>query len=440
MEKENVKKLLLDELLSKGYFQFNTWEHRQNIINENFYFDKLAGELCDLSLDRISMFTEEETSVLRKRLGFFDEGNQQSFSKIAVMIGKSSQTVSNILSKCYRSIYRYINYVQGKLIYEAKDNRSKMSSLSICSDKEFHNYPISKLEIDRKVLDYLYSKRINTLYDLLSYNFSDFKLKQFEIGEKSCKDIQKAVHNLGLKFIDELIDEEKSMIVKQSSEEVINKSSISWIISPLTYTNIYTFKCKNVEKIADLIRYYKEEKWRGHSVYEQNLINSFMEGSKRIGIYIGYKISEDTINSYELQAMPIEDLLRVDISDVEISPWLLKSLEKLDIQTLGDIVSHNKADFKTITPYTTELFSVISKLGLFFKDDLEQMKFYADAINFQKDDCCHTLSSEEQMLFMYRSLVNAKKLLARQIAEIDKKINSLEEKLTRVPGYEKRKI
>ena len=77
---------------------FYNWIRREPVryLNEPFYerelenINAIINDLCNLSMEIMPILTAQETFVLRKRLGVYDNGVFQNFETIAKETGKTS--------------------------------------------------------------------------------------------------------------------------------------------------------------------------------------------------------------------------------------------------------------------------------------------------------------------------------------------------------------
>lgn len=406
LNREIVKDSLLKELEKlKKYNGVYSYYHKYNPIE----FEKLVDEICDLSSNRIIPYSENDTYVLRKRLGILDNGKTQTLEEIGNAIGVSGSRVGQILAKFKRRLY----YRLTRVAY-AVDDRTKMSSLSIIN--EYRNAPLLKFELDKE--DGIYKAGISTLYDLFTYGY--LEIKNMGVSFQFIDQLNKVMDNFGLKYIDELSDEEKRIIVSNSSKEMIDNSSVSWI-SGLDESIINNLTAKHKKPtIADLKNYVE---------------NGGKVNAESIGyaLGIGIDIREKTkVNINTEDVIPVKELLEKSIDRLDMSVRLFNSLNNAGIDTVYKIVHLRIRDIKkkrTLGPKSKqELITIIHELGLFFADEIPTMKMYAEEVSTQLD----SYDREQQLLEKYRGLSSEKEELEAKSRELDYELSSVMKQLNSI--------
>ncbi|MBQ9318718.1 MAG: hypothetical protein IJR82_03730 [Bacilli bacterium] len=342
-----------------------------------------------------------------------------------------------MIRKCITTFYSYIAeliyHLKGNHVYEVWDNRTKMSSLSIIRNKKYNNFPISKLDIDRDIIQRLYANNIYSLYDLLSYSQYDFCRKPLIIGKHCFKQIKEVIHSLGLKFITELSDDEKRLIIVFCSEDVINNSSLSWII----FLDKSLIQRMNVD-IDNPITIGNLKKYQSIDIlcYRQANFKAINYATS-IGINIsGYKVKKDITQNNYVQYMSLMDVLNIKIEEIEMSINLYYKLKNLGINIIKDIICHSLEDFyfdENSQDLEQELANIISYLGLSFANDSTILNDYLKEISFQlSPPKSISIPEEEIIVRQYQSLVGQSNRLPSDIRE-----NGFEKIYTET-GYEKR--
>ena len=238
-------------MIEENFYNWIRWESLR-YLKEPFsereveIINAIINDLCNLSVETMSILTTQETFVLRKYLGVYDNGEFQSFETIAKETGQTSSEIRKILlnmcSELIEAIFR--GY------YISCDKKTKMSSLTEL--EKYANFPFSKLGFDKKVNQMFYG----TLYDFLSYSRAD--LSKMGFGNNVYPEIYFKIRNMGLKFIEDLTVEEKKAIIVKSSKEMIDNSSVAWVtdaeilLSGLKGNRTYGFCYHSFETIRDL--------------------------------------------------------------------------------------------------------------------------------------------------------------------------------------------
>ncbi len=405
--KNKIKETFLTELKIGSEYIKNEFyeEHMDNI-------DAAVDEICDLSLEIMSNLTQMETFVIRKRLGVYDNGKRQTLKTVGDVTGKTHERIRQIEAKAYRRIISSIN----RNSYASSDNKSRMSSLT--NQKDYANFNISKLNLDRRLRGMLYTK-IETLYDLLSYSREDFR--KMRLGITYFSQLSDKVHSLGFKFIEELTPEEKREIVASSSEEMINNSSIAWI-SDISKSSLWALSRENKTTIGMLKEFIEND----------GKINiEAVNYASSIGINIGKKEKISSLNTQ----VPMEELLDTNIKNIEMSTRLFNVLNNHGFKTIRDIILHTTSDFDILfhqgVKTKRELFDMIHDFGLFFANEVFVIKEYTDEISMQLNtNTADIRAIRAKLLNKYKELTTEKEELRIRTQELDKEIAAVIKKLS----------
>lgn len=406
-DRNKIKETFLHELqFGIGHPKCDFCEEKMDNIEE------ALDEICDLSMDIMSHLTEAETFVIRKRLGVYDNGEKQTLRAIAEATGKTHERIRQIENKAYMRII----YSLARKTYTQKDKKTKMSSLSI--QEKYADISISRLGIDKKIISMLSYGRIGTLDDLLCYGYEDFQ--NMGLGKKSFSQLSDKIHSLGLKFIEELTDEEKRMIISVSSKDMIDNSSIAWI-SNLNKSILSMLSKERRTTISQLREYIEND----GKINEDAIIYA-----SSIGINIGKKPKLTTENV----EISLEELLDTSIKNIEISTRLFNVLNRHGFKTLRDVVLNTTKQFDILfnqgVVTKAELFDLIHKFGLFFADEAPTMKLYSEEISTQLDTTTNGLKSKEEILLdRYKKLTTEKAQLETRSQELDVELSVVMEQL-----------
>lgn len=407
LNRNKIKEIFLQELQSRiGHIKCNFCEEKMDNI------DEVLDEICNLSMNIMSLLTEAETFVVRKRLGVYDNGEKQTHRTIAEATSKSVTRISQIENKAYRCIIRYLYLARES--YTPKDNKSKMSSLTI--QEKYADVCISRLGIDKRIINTLvYRKNIKTLYDLLCYSYKDFQ--RMGLSKNSVSQFSDKIHSLGLKFIEELTDEEKRKIIFVSSKYMIDNSSISWI-SNLDKSSL------SITTIDQLRKYIQND---------GKINDEAIAYASSIGINIAKK-PKLTNENVEIS---FEELLDTSIRNIEMSTRLFKALDRRGFKTLRDVVLNTTKQFDILfnqgVVTKTELFNLIHNFGLFFADEAPTIKLYSKEISTQLDTTADGHKSKEELLLDgYRKLTTEKAQLEDRSQELDSELSVAMEQLNSI--------
>ena len=207
IDKSKIKENLKDELF------INSNDLDEKLINE--YVD----EICNLSINIVTSLSEAETYYVRRRLGVYNDGEKEQYRIVAEHSNAKAQNICIAVHNAYNNMLKKIK----SGVVSNKDDMTKMSSLLLSTN--YRNVDISKLNLNSRIRRVL-SMRVHNIYDLLSYGFDD--LEKMGLGIDSINYLVDKMHELGLKFIDELTDEERKIVVSMSNIKMINNSSLAW--------------------------------------------------------------------------------------------------------------------------------------------------------------------------------------------------------------------
>lgn len=407
LDRNKIKEVFLHEL------QFGTGHIKSDFCEEKMdNIEEALDEICDLSMDIMTHLTEVETFVVRKRLGVYDNGERQTLDAIAKATGKTRERIRQIENKTYSRIIRWL----ARESYTQRDDKSKMSSLTI--QEKYANVHISRLGIDRRMIEILSRGQITTLYDLLCYSHEDFQ--KMGLGKKYFGQLSDKIHSLGLKFIEELNDEEKRMVISASSKDMIDNSSIAWI-SNLNKSILSMLSKKRITTIGQLKEYIEN----GGKINEEAVAYA-----SSIGINIDKK---PKLTTEDVQ-ISLEELLDTSIKNIEMSTRLFNVLNRHGFKKLRDVVLNTTKQFDVLfnqgVVTKAELFNLIHNLGLFFADEASAIKVYSEEISTQLDTTTDEHKSKEELLLdRYRKLTTEKAQLEARTQELDSELSVVMEQL-----------
>lgn len=402
LDRKKIKETFLHELQFRTSF-YRRYRRCDFCEGKMDNIEEALNDICDLSMN-MSYLNEFETFVVRKQLGVYDNGERQKTRTIAEVTGRTIGSIQQIETQAYRII---INALDSKAYYP-KDKKIKMSSLSI--QEKYANIPISRLGIDRKTLN-----GAITLNDLLCYSRKEFQ--NMGLGEKSLSKLRDKIHSLGLKFIEELTDEEKKIIISASSKDMIDNSSIAWIEN----NNIKLSRARKTT-IGQLREYIEND---------GKINEEVIAYASSIGIDIGKKPKLTTENI----EVSLEELLDTSIKNIEMSNRLFNILNRHGFKTLRDVVLNTTKQFDILFNNSSvtkaELFDLIHRFGLFFADEAPAMKLYSEEISTQLDTTTDVIKSREEILLdRYKKLTTEKEQLEARSEELDSELSVVMQQLS----------
>ena len=352
--------------------------------NQKYYNNKILN-LIKLLLDEdikvIPPLDEKCTYIIRKRYGIYDSGKNQTLSVIANDLGITKQRVSILLDISQNLLLSYV----------FRNPIDKISSIEISKDYELlKNTSIQELCVDRMFLLNFTKNNIYTLSDLLT--LSRYDLRKIFISKKceSIKYIIDKVHSLNLKFIDELDDKEKEILIKKSNKIRILNSS-SWFIDKNERLN----KVRKKEKISlNTIKSVLDYINKNNNIIDNRIIDWFYHygfdlNEKRV-LYNCIS-SKSNIESFRIDKFnfSIPDLLKVETMDLDLSDRTRNALMRAELYTLDKITKQTANELKDIRSLgeksRAEIVSVVHDLGLFFRNEMGYMRYYSNIINEQLD-------------------------------------------------------
>ena len=400
---------------------FYNWIRREPVryLNEPFYerelenINAIINDLCNLSMEIMPILTAQETFVLRKRLGVYDNGVFQNFETIAKETGKTSSEIREIsLDMCSEltdAIFR--GY------YISRDKKTKLSSLM--NLEEYANFPFSKLGFDKAVNQRFHG----TLYDFLSYSRTD--LSKMGFGD-TMYEIYFKIRSMGLKFIEDLTVEEKKAIIATSSEKMIDNSSVAWVTDigvPSSYSEssrIYDFCYNSFETIGDLKHFIANDDEAYHKITEEMiyyassvgifLVDNFQTLENHCLTSKVKKLTdkyEELINEYEALTEEYEDLISVGY-------YSSQELDSKIIHAESELVTSKKIRGKHIFSW-------------FPDSDYERLlEFERDKLIYEKERLRARMQKANNRLTVIIPRLNS---LRRQLEIVEQQLNSTKKEM-----------
>lgn len=324
--------------------------------------EEFVEDVYDLSKPVIVPFTEKTTFIFRKRYGVLDEGICQTQAAIGEYLGVSRAAIYEILTKIETFIPQKIkSEKRGSLGFNVFDLFEDKRSMA--------NKPLGELDIPAASISHLVKKGVLTLGDLLEC--STRNLFTYEFATQS--PVVKCVHNLGLKFIDEIpYKERKKLFVHEKDQGKILNSDINWL-------NLDHRLEKKLRKSG--IKYIKD-------IYSNNIYNNEVNITlEKLGLEIPRKAAIKQKNKEVktiVQSMPV--------NRANFTTRAVNALFKLGITTVEEVSQIIRKDLLSI-PYvgTTVYEEILSKVhdcGVRFADELskEEIETYLSELEKRTDD------------------------------------------------------
>src|SRR5574344_1403860 len=202
-DNEQIRKIIRQRLVNTVFKHYLYFKRLQS--EDYSRIDSVIGEILNLDIKTIIPLNEDETYVIRKKLGILDNGKGQRNSDIINHQFNLPRTISNHFNRgCVKLFDRVTTDFK-------ESNFNRLSPLDIFSNVP--NFDIYSLDFNSKTVTELYHYNIRTVRDLLSFSSNEYQSIGLSLSQ--IQDIQKNTHKYGLKFIDELnLDEKSNLIMK----------------------------------------------------------------------------------------------------------------------------------------------------------------------------------------------------------------------------------
>ena len=226
-----------------------TKEKMYNLLNEKIKVEEdekellinLVNELYDTNKKIVIPLDELETLVFREKYGILNNG-----------IPKSKELICKEYNIGYQKIFFMLEKIFVKFIFRIKkiDKISKIEKINSLNtnNSEILNTPVSSFPINVTIKNILMKEYIITLKDLMEYSTNE--LKDF-LGPKRIEELINYIHSLNYKFINELSDEEKKIIIENNDKEIISNSS-PYLITGLDKYQYNVLKRNNIKDVKSL--------------------------------------------------------------------------------------------------------------------------------------------------------------------------------------------
>lgn len=177
INKEKVKENFMKQLQESSFIRKEYDPYIEKKVDETI------DRICDLTIEKLFGYDQKNTRVIRERFGVYNNGETQSYSKIALENNISKERTRQIVRKVFQII-----------CWEIKSE----------IDKEKDLKPLTKEELlsQQILFNPLHSAKIYTIGEVISLKKSDLsKIKG--VGHKMQQRIINYIHSLGLNFADE---------------------------------------------------------------------------------------------------------------------------------------------------------------------------------------------------------------------------------------------
>lgn len=335
--KSSIKRLLIEK--------YNIPKSDYDIV------DKVVEEIFDLNKKIVIPLTEMETVIFRKRYGIYTNGEIVHYEFISKEFNLNENKIEKIVNTCFAKLSFRIKKMEKRIAIP------KMSSFDI---KGGTDLAISELNLGKTTINNLLNAEIYTLRELLE--FSKIELK-YILPKKSLNEVVEYVHSLGYLFVDELAIWDQKKIIKNSSIEQVDNSSIYFVncLKNIDLNTIRIYNVSNIEKLNSAINFFPREV--KHRILQDMMIEGIQV--KKVFDYT----FEELYNSSII-------ILRTKKNTYDV-------LRKHGINKIIDLISHSKDELQIMLQNEAEVLKIINNvhaLGLNFKDDAVMMKFYTESI------------------------------------------------------------
>lgn len=352
--------------------------------NMNFLQDAnikdLVDKLFDLNSKTIPLLDARTTYILRRKYGILDCKKGLSFRNIGDEFNITRQAIEQIMKNAEICLINYVKFYR-------KFKAQKPSSLVLSKRYlELKDQNLSEINLSRRLLIVYFQLGITTTKELLSY--TKYDLKKMEISAQRISETENKLKNLGLKFIDDLTLEEKLLLISLSKDK--NNLSAGFLSSNSLlnkFRDLYKYPIK-LDTLGEVYNLAKNK----NVVMPQEVLEDledlgyFVPASKKIeSLLASEETQEKKINKVIELNLPYEVLITLSLKSfaieyIFINPNKLRSI----VTTIGELLELNRSDLPNIMNLgekrVSELINLVHSLGLFFKDEIEIINVYCQAV------------------------------------------------------------
>lgn len=374
------------KIFGEDYLKHSGYESKKKLI------EKVVSDLFDLSIQAIAGFDIRTTYILRQHYGILNDGEHQTLRKIGNTIDKSPERIRQIIKKTEYLLCRNICY--GQLL-------RKPSSLEL-SEKYFDlkSKTLGELKLPNRIFVSLSRMGIKTLNELLTFSKEDL-FKHGGFSKETLKLLGLKMESMGLRFIDDLSKEEKEeLLLTYSLEDKLSLSS-SFIDSNEMlniFRNKQKYGNKSLKTIGEVLDFVNNTKQIIPSQVLADLSDLGLPVSinKRLDyVLMGAETLEQRIQMITDQNYSFDTIITINLEYLGLNGKSVGAFAACGFHTIGDLLKLNITDLNEINRLgikgKEDIINSIHELGLYFKDEVEALKAYSDAIREQLSDCSSDL-------------------------------------------------
>lgn len=374
------------KIFGEDYLKHSGYESKKELI------EKVVSDLFDLSIQAIAGFDIRTTYILRQHYGILNDGEHKTLRKIGNTIDKSPERIRQIIKKTEYLLCRNICY--GQLL-------RKPSSLKL-SEKYFDlkSKTLGELKLPNRIFVSLSRMGIKTLNELLTFSKEDL-FKHGGFSKETLKLLELKMESMGLRFIDDLSKEEKEeLLLTYSLEDKLSLSS-SFIDSNEMlniFRNKQKYGNKSLKTIGEVLDFVNNTKQIIPSQVLADLSDLGLPVSinKRLDyVLMSAETLEQRIQMITDQNYSFDTIITINLEYLGLNGKIVGAFAACGFHTIGDLLKLNITDLNEINRLgikgKEDIINSIHELGLYFKDEVEALKAYSDAIREQLSDCSSDL-------------------------------------------------
>lgn len=370
------------KIFGEDYLKHSGYQSKKELIK------KVASDLFDLNIQAIAGFDIRTTYILRQHYGILNNGEHQTLRKIGNTIDRTPQRIRQIIIRTENSLC--LKICNGQLF---EDKLQKPSSLEL-SEKylDLKSKTLGELELPNRIFTSLSRMGIKTLNELLTFSKEDL-FKHGGFSKETLKLLELKMESMGLRFIDDLSKEEKEeLLLTYSLEDKLSLSSS--LINSNEMLNIFRNKQKYGNKplktIGEVLDFVNNTKQIIPNQVLDDLSDLELPVSinKRLDyVLMGAETLEQRIQMITDQNYSFNTLITINLEYLGLNGKIVGAFTSCGFNTIGDLLKLNLTDLNKIRGLgikgKEDIINSIHGLGLYFKDEVEILKVYSDAIREQ---------------------------------------------------------
>ena len=380
----------LYKIISEEFFASQKIDESKKKLFER-EIEKVSRELLNTDLKAVLSLDEYSTLVLRKLYGIYS-GKKQTFTKVANDFDVSIELIRQKAKKAKYFLYRRIL----NSINKRENCIECLSSIELSERyKELKDKSLSCFGLYSRSYNDLSRIGVYTLGDLLSRH--PYELMNYSIGIDTINNIKEKISQMGLKFIDDLTEEEKYSLIRSCSLDKLLNSSAYWISGASKIKRLEGLR-KNETlflTIKDALDYINssEKTIPVETICDINKMGFDVSGYVSLISFLS-RIDIGKKSAYVINCgYSMDSYLEMGISSLNLQSRTIVTLHRNRIYTLGDLVKKDKASLANIKKLDQkELYEIerlVHGLGFCFKDEANVLRSYVDSIytnlNSQED-------------------------------------------------------